>query len=166
MERKSKNDGLSSFAKVAAPRRVKNVVGHLARNDGNCSSSFVRHSPVKWNGWGHEDTRFVLNGNGDVELTGKRYGDAFPGNSRVFPALRPWVERVVGIDLSNSSPPFADPPELPGPVTCETFVQDMKSLGIQFSVEDRCRLGHSHGHSKFKRTKTLSPERFVCQATG
>lgn len=49
-------------------------------------------------GWGYDDTRFSLNDNGDVEITGDRYPDIFP-SARVMPKLRSWVEEHTGINV-------------------------------------------------------------------
>ena len=155
MAKRANVDEVSVVQEKAAARRVRKIAGHLraasAGNDSIVKRPLAREL-AKWNGWGHESTRFVLNENGDVELTGARYAGAFSGGNRVFPALRPWVERVVGLDLSDHSPPFAEPPELAPPLMCNLFASELASNGIELVTRGLARLQHSHGHSELELT--------------
>lgn len=37
-----------------------------------CVFFLIRQELMKWNGWGYNDSKFLLNKKGQVELTGKR----------------------------------------------------------------------------------------------
>ena len=55
---------------------------------------------LRWNGWGYSDTAFVVNKQGQVELTGSRY--LFSG--KVFPLMRGWAEQSAGLDINVETP--------------------------------------------------------------
>ena len=81
---------------------------------------------VKWNGWGYSDTRFVVNKDGVVELTGIvalfsffkkknfffkkkccffKIGARYLFSGKTFPELRKWAEETAGLDIDKETPP-------------------------------------------------------------
>lgn len=63
--------------------------------------SYQQRSPNKldWfknNGWGYKDTKFAMEQNGTVRLTGNRY--RFSGQNML--KFKEWVENKVGIDTT------------------------------------------------------------------
>lgn len=98
---------------------------------------------LKLRGWGHVDTEFFVNEDGQVELSGTRYGDAFPGRSRTFPKVRAWMEDRLGLDIEATSFMRDNPPTLAPPVKNEDFISAIS--GIEVYTDDECRLRHGHG---------------------
>mmetsp|Transcript_15515 Transcript_15515/g.26720 ORF Transcript_15515/g.26720 Transcript_15515/m.26720 type:complete len:590 (+) Transcript_15515:111-1880(+) len=97
---------------------------------------------VKWNGWGYSDTRFVVNKDGVVELTGARY--LFSG--KTFPELRKWAEETAGLDIDKETPPQKTI-LVPKPNLNKAFVNEFQShdMGtISFDPQQRLYCGHGH----------------------
>ena len=96
--------------------------------------------------WGFSDTRFVLNDDGSVTLTGNRYELA---GYRMYDLL-PYVEEVLDIelDLGDRRVEIEDKP-VPPPNRNEPFCQQLESRlrSDQISFDDRVRLLHSHGQT-------------------
>jgi alkyldihydroxyacetonephosphate synthase len=97
--------------------------------------------------WGFTDTRFDVDAQGVVTLTGKRY--ALSGNR--LPYLLPWVERTMGISipLTNLNRP-AYPPAIPQSNVPDTVAQALKDLlpADAICIQDTVRLRHGHGHTQ------------------
>ncbi|MFQ5739943.1 MAG: FAD-binding oxidoreductase [Acidobacteriota bacterium] len=96
--------------------------------------------------WGFADTGFVRNGDGSVELTGKRYNLC---GYRMYDLL-PYVDGVLGVAVDWTDPQ----PEIENkPVSAsrrnESFCRAVQSefAPEQWSVEDSVRLLHSHGQT-------------------
>ncbi len=96
--------------------------------------------------WGFSDTRFVLNDDGSVTLTGSRYDLA---GYRMYDLL-PYVEEVLNIelDLNDRRVEIEDKP-VPPPNRNEPFCQELESRlrSDQISFDDKVRLLHSHGQT-------------------
>ena len=96
--------------------------------------------------WGFSDTRFVLNDDGSVSLTGNRYDLA---GYRMYDLL-PYVEEVLDIelDLKDRRVEIEDKP-VPPPNRNEPFCQELEShlRSNQISFDDNVRLLHSHGQT-------------------
>lgn len=98
---------------------------------------------LRWNGWGYDDTEFVVNEQGNVRLTGSRY--LFSG--QVLPHFRGWAETKVGLNINDVSPP-QDKMKAPAIVNKnDAFLADIKASCNRFSLNDDDRIFHAHGHS-------------------
>ncbi len=96
--------------------------------------------------WGFRDTRFTILPNGNVTLTGARYG--LSGSE--LPDLFPWMKLVLGADLpieDRHTPAY--PPEVPDPVEHPEFVREVRGFlaGEALSTDPLVRLRHGHGHT-------------------
>jgi len=102
-----------------------------------------REAVLKWNGWGYKDSGFVLNQKGIALFSGKRYAVC----GKEMPLLRPWFENRLKLDLSQTS--FSQPPplpkDIPPPIPCLAFVEDIRHHCVTFSDEAVDRLMRSHG---------------------
>ncbi len=119
-------------------------VGTSASSTGKQESKELEEAklPVKWNGWGFDDTELVLNSRGQVQLTGSRY--LFSG--RELPSLRKWMEENASLNVDWTS--FSQPhPTLPEPVRNEEFLADIKDNYSRISFSGPERLLHTHGHT-------------------
>ena len=96
--------------------------------------------------WGFADTRFVLNDDGSVTLTGARYDLS---GYRMYDFL-PYVEGVLGVrlDLTDRKEEVRDKP-VEAPSRNEAFCQSVEQAfpSSQYTTDDRERLTHSHGQS-------------------
>ena len=96
--------------------------------------------------WGFEDTKFVINQDGSVSLTGNRYPLC---GYRMYDFL-PYVEEVLGMPLDLNDPlvEVQDKP-VPSPQRNEAFCRAVEEEfeSRQFSFDDRERLLHSHGQT-------------------
>ena len=96
--------------------------------------------------WGFADTRFMLNQDGSVTLTGDRYDMA---GYRMYDFL-PYVEEVLGVQLDwNTTKPEIDPKPIPEGRRNSAFCQAVEASfdARQYSFDDRIRLIHSHGQT-------------------
>lgn len=96
--------------------------------------------------WGYADTRFVVNPDRSVRVTGSRYAVA----GYDMPDFIPFVEEMLGVtlDLTDIKPERADKP-VPPPVVNDAFCE---ALGLafpaaRFTSDPRERLLHSHGQT-------------------
>lgn len=96
--------------------------------------------------WGFADTRFVVNQDRSVTLTGERYilsGYKMHG-------LLPYVESALGIhlDLQHPKTEMSLKP-VPAPNKSASFCQavEKRFASEQYSFDDRIRLLHSHGQT-------------------
>ena len=96
--------------------------------------------------WGYKDTRFVVNPDRSVKVTGNRY--AVSGYD--MPDFIPFVEEMLGvtIDLSDIKPERADKP-VPEPKRNAAFDAALAAAfaANQFTTDRRERLLHSHGQT-------------------
>ena len=96
--------------------------------------------------WGYKDTRFVVNPDRSVKVTGNRY--AVSGYD--MPGFIPFVEEMLGvtIDLSDIKPERADKP-VPEPKRNVAFDASLAAIFAagQYTTDPRERLVHSHGQT-------------------
>lgn len=104
-----------------------------------------RHDVLKWNGWGYSDSKFDINDKGRASFTGSRY----LLSGQVFPKLVEWFEKECNSDITKKSPanPLPHPDSLPKPVINESFMEQMKHLHIEHTLDPIMRLMHGHGHT-------------------
>lgn len=103
-----------------------------------------RHQLLKWNGWGYNDSKFVVR-NGEVVFTGKRY----PIGELRLPHLVGWVTDVLKVDLNNPIKSQGPPQETdyPSPrISAENF-KKFTNLDILYSTEVIARVVRAHGHT-------------------
>ena len=158
--------------KAVTERRIRRLREHLGgRDSDDDAASAVVSAPVsphptaagaqdgaarrdsskdylKLRGWGHVDTEFFVNGDGQVELSGTRYSDAFPGASRTFPKVRAWMEDRLGLDIERTSFMRDAPPRLSSPVANPDFLAAVRAAvgpSLEMYTDDECRLRHAHG---------------------
>ena len=124
----------------------------------NCSTTVEKEPPLlqKWHGWGYDDTEFILNAEGVVQLSGDRY--LFSG--KTLPSLRQWMEDSAGLDVEAYSPPQENP-TVPQSIINDEFISSIKSHYKKIAYGDEQRLFHAHGstcqelwklrYEKFKR---------------
>jgi alkyldihydroxyacetonephosphate synthase len=91
----------------------------------------------KWNGWGYQDSKFVINSEGVAQFTGARY----PISGQVFPKLVDWFVSSCNANLEFKSPAQQIPNEnkLPKPVINKKFLQSVENAGFDHSL---------HGHER------------------
>lgn len=91
----------------------------------------------KWNGWGYQDSKFLINSEGLAQFTGERYGIS----GQVFPKLVDWFVNSCSADLEFKSPSQNIPKEeeLPKPVVNELFLKSVRDMGFDHSM---------HGHER------------------
>lgn len=97
-------------------------------------------------GWGFADTRFVVQPNDSVVLTGKRYALS----DVELPKLVPWMSKMLGARISHDDrhePRF--PPEVPEPKRSPALLAELGRFLApdQISDDPLVRLRHGHGHS-------------------
>ncbi len=96
--------------------------------------------------WGFKDTRFVLQPDRTVTVTGERY--ALSGTE--MPEFIPFVEEMLGItiDPNEIKPEVADKP-VPPPIMNDAFYQALRASfpASQYSQAKGDRLLHSHGQT-------------------
>lgn len=99
--------------------------------------------------WGFDDTKFVFDGDGDVQLSGKRYELCGQKLNR----LLPWINDVMEVSLSQRTHnPPQYPPRIPTPVVNEHFVKEIRTFFKpgQLESDGEIRLRHGHGHTQFE----------------
>ncbi|MCH8320956.1 MAG: FAD-dependent oxidoreductase, partial [Acidobacteria bacterium] len=96
--------------------------------------------------WGFADTRFVLNDDGSVTLTGGRYDLS---GYRMYDFL-PYIEKALGVrlDLTDRKEEVRNKP-VRAPNRNEAFCQSVERAfpSSQYTTDDRERLIHSHGQT-------------------
>ncbi|XP_046855543.1 alkyldihydroxyacetonephosphate synthase, peroxisomal-like [Xenia sp. Carnegie-2017] len=99
----------------------------------------------KWNGWGYQDSKFLINSEGLAQFTGERYGIS----GQVFPKLVDWFVNSCSADLEFKSPSQNIPKEeeLPKPIVNELFLKSVRDMGFDHSMHGHERLFRSHGHT-------------------
>ena len=96
--------------------------------------------------WGFADTRFSINDDRSVTLSGARY--SLSGYK--MHDLLPYVEEVLGIQLDLENPKQElQPKPVPGPHKNESFCQAVEKhfKADQYTFDDGPRLLHSHGQT-------------------
>ncbi|XP_028618732.1 alkyldihydroxyacetonephosphate synthase, peroxisomal [Grammomys surdaster] len=103
-----------------------------------------RQEVMKWNGWGYNDSKFLFNKKGQVELTGKRY----PLSGLALPTLKDWIQNTLGVNLEHktTSKTSINPSEAPPSIVNEDFLQELKEAHISYSQEADDRVFRAHGH--------------------
>ena len=96
---------------------------------------------VKIDGWGYADSGFQYDNN-MVSFVGERYKIG----KLELPYFTAWCVDVLGVDFSK--PPVPRKIQTPNPANIsEKFLKELNHYGIQFSIEDSCRVFHGHGHA-------------------
>ncbi len=112
----------------------------LNRANGTLDDSLWDHK------WGFKDTRFVVQPDRSVSVTGSRY--AISGAE--MPEFIPFVEEMLQVkfDVNDVKAERADKP-VPPPRANPAFTQALAAAfpGDRFSQDDRQRLLHSHGQT-------------------
>jgi alkyldihydroxyacetonephosphate synthase len=97
-------------------------------------------------GWGFADTRFVVQPNGSVVLTGHRYDIS----DVELPALMPWMAKTLAAPLAydNKNEPHY-PPAVPEAKRASALREELATIFApdQLSDDDRVRLRRGHGHT-------------------
>ena len=96
--------------------------------------------------WGFADTRFVLNDDDSVTLTGNRYELC---GYKMHDFL-PYVREVLGLDVDfKEKRREADPKPVPAPLKNRKFCRRLANFyrPDQYTFDDRERLVHSHGQT-------------------
>lgn len=97
-------------------------------------------------GWGYADTRFEVQPNESVVLTGKRYGIS----DVELPALIPWMAKTIAAPLSyaNKNEPHFPPP-VPEAKRSAPLLAELSAIfsSDQLSDEPHVRLRRGHGHT-------------------
>ncbi|KAK3859099.1 hypothetical protein Pcinc_034752 [Petrolisthes cinctipes] len=108
-----------------------------------------RQDLLKWNGWGYQDSKFLVHKEKDkdyyVSFTGSRYKI---GNL-VLPHFASWVKETLGVKFDDCTPPQPppQPQDYPASIINQEFLDEMKRLGIEMSIEGEDRLFRAHGHT-------------------
>jgi alkyldihydroxyacetonephosphate synthase len=91
----------------------------------------------KWNGWGYQDSKFLVNSEGLAQFTGARY----PISGQVFPKLVDWFVNSCNANLEFRSPAQSIPHEddLPKPIVNKKFLEGVQNSGFHYSL---------HGHER------------------
>eukprot|EP00090_Calanus_glacialis_P033384 TRINITY_DN5543_c0_g1_i3.p1 TRINITY_DN5543_c0_g1~~TRINITY_DN5543_c0_g1_i3.p1 ORF type:complete len:602 (-),score=91.67 TRINITY_DN5543_c0_g1_i3:177-1982(-) len=96
---------------------------------------------VKIDGWGYADSGFTYDNN-MVSFVGERYKIG----KLELPYFTAWCVDVLGVDFSEPAVPRKI--QIPSPANIsEKFLKELNHYGIQFSIEDTCRVFHGHGHA-------------------
>lgn len=103
-----------------------------------------RQEIMKWNGWGYNDSKFILNKKGQIEFTGKRY----PLSGMILPTFRDWIQNTFGVNLEHKATSKASlsPSDVPPSIVNEDFFCDLKETNISYSQEAVDRVFRAHGH--------------------
>lgn len=97
--------------------------------------------------WGFADTKFAVNENGHVQLTGGRYslaGDELPN-------LLPWMQDVMNVRIDpRETNDWSYPPEIPEPRDNDGFDAEIAKFldDDQVTTDGIARLRHGHGHTQ------------------
>jgi hypothetical protein len=137
--------------------RMRMIVNHISFGE-PYSGDEPSNSNVRWNGWGYEDTKLHINRNGDVEISGSRYGEVFHySRNRTLPLLRPWAEKVIGLDVKRTSFPtntqidhlsfYTDHLHEQLQAHINEFIKLLKEQGIKSTTLVEDRIKHSHGQT-------------------
>ncbi|XP_053453425.1 alkyldihydroxyacetonephosphate synthase, peroxisomal [Nycticebus coucang] len=103
-----------------------------------------RQEVMKWNGWGYNDSKFIFNKKGQIELTGKRY----PLSGMILPTFREWIQNILGVNVEHKTTSKAslNPSDAPPSIVNEDFLHELKETNISYSQEADDRVFRAHGH--------------------
>ena len=91
--------------------------------------------------WGYVDTKFILNKNDAIEVTGSRY--LISGYE--MPYFIPFVEEVLQLPFNKEARTEAQP-NIPKAKINKLFVGEVnKKLKHRLTLDDETRFRHSHG---------------------
>uniref|UniRef100_A0A4W2F596 Alkylglycerone-phosphate synthase n=1 Tax=Bos indicus x Bos taurus TaxID=30522 RepID=A0A4W2F596_BOBOX len=101
-----------------------------------------RQEVMKWNGWGYNDSKFIFNKKGQIELTGKRY----PLSGMSLPTFREWIQNTLGVNVEHKTTSKAslNPSDTPPSIVSEDFLHDLKETNISYSQEADDRVFRAH----------------------
>lgn len=104
-----------------------------------------RIDTIKWNGWGYNDSKFLLNEKLLLEFTGNRY----PISSQELPSFTEWVITKFNVDIQTRDVPRSvpEPEEYPVPTISPDFLSALKQTNVDYSLEGIDRLIRSHGQT-------------------
>ncbi|CAI5762215.1 alkyldihydroxyacetonephosphate synthase, peroxisomal [Podarcis lilfordi] len=157
--------GKSGASPSAAHRRLRILSGHLrsgppeahlsaAQCRGRAAPAPARPQPstfpkrrqevFKWNGWGYNDSKFIINKKGQAEFTGKRYRLG----GTVLPFLVDWMEKYMSGSLEHKSTSRAslNLSDVPPSIANEEFIKDLQAAKISYTQEAEARIFRAHGH--------------------
>lgn len=97
--------------------------------------------------WGHAGSRFQLDADGHVVMTGGRY--AISG--KPLKKLLPWFRSIIALPLAaDDIIPSTFPPSVPAPVQNLAFLETLRAHLPEEAVsqDGAVRLRHGHGHTQ------------------
>lgn len=97
--------------------------------------------------WGFADTRFAINGKGNVTIEGSRY----ELSGQELPRLLPWISGVLGIEINPKDVhQSAYPAHISAPLENAAFVTAIKKFlnEDQIGTDGETRLRHGHGQTQ------------------
>jgi alkyldihydroxyacetonephosphate synthase len=106
-----------------------------------------REKTLKWNGWGFNDTEFLMNKKGDAYVNGK---DRYVLSGKQLPDFRGYFEEVIGLNVEHQSLPqtFSEmKKKIPKPKLFQKCLDELKEAGNPYkhiSFDDECRLLHGN----------------------
>jgi len=116
-------------------------------SDEQCPSSIPkrRQDLLKWNGWGYNDSKFILNKDKQVKFTGDRYRLS----GKTLPLMRDWMIKTIGINLEHKAPaqPEFTAANIPAPTINVSFLDALKKSDVSFSDDPQDRVFRAHGHT-------------------
>ncbi|XP_050422434.1 alkyldihydroxyacetonephosphate synthase-like [Adelges cooleyi] len=106
-----------------------------------------RLAVLKWNGWGYKDSKFQVTEKGIIRFTGNRYAIG----ETDLPFFTQWVQEVLNIDLNSRNVPRNnfESLELPLSIVPDDFLNALKTIKIDYTVDDLARLSRSHGQTLY-----------------
>lgn len=136
--------------------RLAVIHRHLTKDSGDKVAPKIpssipkkRQELLRWNGWGYEDSGFVLNNLGTEQhpkyvftFSGSRYEIA----SADLPHFYDWACTTIGVHPGKKKDPQGEP-SYPEPILNEGFVNGLKNTSMTFSFEGMDRLFRAHGHT-------------------
>ncbi|XP_072385753.1 alkylglycerone-phosphate synthase [Diabrotica undecimpunctata] len=106
-----------------------------------------RQELIKWNGWGYNDSKFVIKEGPEVYFSGKRY---LIGELRL-PHIVGWVQDTFNIDLGVQKPKkiqeLPNEDKYPKPNITDEVLEQISKLGISYSTKVIDRLIRAHGQT-------------------
>ena len=104
---------------------------------------FGRQDLLKWSGWGYKDSQFVAKED-TIYFTGSRYPI---GGEVSLKSFRLWVATKFQVDLNDVLDEPQMPKQFPDPLICHDFLQGIKKLNIDHSLNGEDRLIRCHGQT-------------------
>ncbi|XP_073996120.1 alkyldihydroxyacetonephosphate synthase isoform X1 [Rhodnius prolixus] len=109
----------------------------------NSVISKKRTDVIKWNGWGYNDSKFIIK-DGVIHFTGNRY----PIGQLELPYFTEWVKDVFHVDLdSRNRTDESLPTVFPESNVPEEFLNQLGKHKLPYSVDGVARLVRSHGQT-------------------